>query len=421
MYTEPPKMHSQTTTPVEPVRSGMYTEPPSTGTPVPPTKKNRSKAEPEKFIKPLSLEAVIALIIALINLALDQADIHIVVISWISVIVCIALSIDMLRRTQWGRSTGYRSGKFISACAGFIILFSGFGVLLTMHKRSTDLSRHQVSSEELGAQATGRNADAVQALNGNAGATREVIPSATTGRNLPSIAKSPKVQRDDASQPTFRPYDLPVERRAEVLSLLKPPNKANAIRVGCLGWSERACVTAGRFLLLLSEAGWTIDENKVFRLDNTIPNESVSIVSPPEPGPPLPPHLGRWHAESLSEITLFLAFTKMGLKPNGSTDSSLTSTITGVYFGPEPHALVVDKRSVQGLQVGKFVYESKAIEKRSSEVGVDLQQETEWDAGVQDWLRMEIGEAASTRFRELRGIGAKSKFLISLAQQFNQP
>ncbi len=212
-----------------------------------------------------------------------------------------------------------------------------------------------------------------------------------------------------------RPYDLTGTRRTEFLEQLRPPTGANTLRIGCLEWSEHACVSAGQFLVLFSEAGWKIDQNKVFRLENPIPQEGVSIVSLPEPGPAQPPHLGRWHKGDLTEATLCLGFMKMGLRPYGSSDPSLGSAITGVYFGPEPASLsVVEKREVQALQIVKFVYEGNAI-------GTLPGEESKWDTEVQSWLKTNFGESASDKFRECLGIEKRKKFLISLGQKLHPP
>jgi hypothetical protein len=85
----------------------------------------------EKYIKPFSLEFGAAAVIALINLALDQADIHFVLISWVSLLVCSFLCVDGLRRTEWASIIGRRSGKFVSVCAITVLVFFGIGLWIT--------------------------------------------------------------------------------------------------------------------------------------------------------------------------------------------------------------------------------------------------------------------------------------------------
>jgi len=87
-----------------------------------------------RFIRPLSLEAIAALVVALINLALDQADIHIVLVSWLSVAACITLCIDALRRTQWIGNVGIVSGRFMGISLVIVVSFVALGVFLSHHK-----------------------------------------------------------------------------------------------------------------------------------------------------------------------------------------------------------------------------------------------------------------------------------------------
>ena len=223
------------------------------------------------------------------------------------------------------------------------------------------------------------------------------------GNNQPRLT----TQHNHESSPAesiahVRPYDLTDERRQEFLTLLKPPQKADKLRVGCIGWSERACIAAGQFLVLFSQAGWTIDENRVFRMDEAIPTEGVSIVSRPEPGGPLPPHLGRWHSLSLSELTLASAFTAMGVVENGSSDQSLADGIKGVYFGIEPQTLKFNKEILLALQMSKLQVEINTIEQQqiASDPTTHAQEEADWNAEAEHWLRTNVSESAAFHFRE---------------------
>ncbi len=109
-----------------------------------------------------------------------------------------------------------------------------------------------------------------------------------------------------------RPYDLTGQRRSGFKDIL---------RIGCVSWSERACVAAGTFLIAFSEAGWKIDSNRVFRLDQNIPTEGISLcVSGPEkPIPNLPPHLGTWHKLDASETTILWAVRASIFRRPGDT------------------------------------------------------------------------------------------------------
>jgi hypothetical protein len=135
-------------------------------------------------------------------------------------------------------------------------------------------------------------------------------------------------------------YELTDERRDRFLkSLSVMATPRDTLRIGCTAWSEASCVAAGRFLLLLSQAGWQIEENKVFRLEPQIPIVGVSIAThtpAAEPKQPLPPHLGRWRLMDESHKTIYWAFRSIDLPVAGSSDNTLKEGTLGIYFGSEP-------------------------------------------------------------------------------------
>lgn len=149
-----------------------------------------------------------------------------------------------------------------------------------------------------------------------------------------------------------RPYDLTGLRRQKFLELLRtileydgaqkklvPQLKEEArdtIKIGCIGWNEHACVAAGRFLILFSEAGWTIDSNRVFRMEAEIPTEGIAIVAHSDTTEKLPPHMGTWQKMDNSQITIWNTFTIMGIPVTLSSDPTMPKGTLGVYFEEEP-------------------------------------------------------------------------------------
>lgn len=141
-------------------------------------------------------------------------------------------------------------------------------------------------------------------------------------------------------QPAPQSYDLSQHRRAEFLDLLSvPPGEhLDKLRIGCVAWSEVSCVAAGKFMVLLSEAGWKFDDARVHRMEPTIPVEGVSIVargSELASLPELPPHLGRWAVMGKSASILDMAFRYMDNGVHYSRDPSLPDKTLGIYFGPD--------------------------------------------------------------------------------------
>lgn len=136
-------------------------------------------------------------------------------------------------------------------------------------------------------------------------------------------------------------YDLSGDKEEKLKKALQVHKGAREIiRVGCTSWSEESCVAVGKFLIVFSEAGWTIDSKQVFRMTPQIPTEGVSIVSNDtkveNAAKHLPPHLGVWHKASSSEVTFFWAFKGMDIPVSSASDLSLPPGTLGIYFGPEP-------------------------------------------------------------------------------------
>jgi len=142
-------------------------------------------------------------------------------------------------------------------------------------------------------------------------------------------------------EPIKRAYDLSQDRRHEFLELLeaKQSGPRDTLRVGCIPWSEAACLAAGKFLILFSEAGWTIDSDQVYKVEPAIPVDGISITTRSDEIAnleKLPPHKGRWVRTRPSEIAINMAFTQMGIPVLSSRDPSLPPNTLGIYFGPEP-------------------------------------------------------------------------------------
>jgi hypothetical protein len=144
-------------------------------------------------------------------------------------------------------------------------------------------------------------------------------------------------------QPTVRPYDLSAERRKQLLDTLSKTQfvPREVLRIGCIRWSEESCLAAGKFLLVFSEAGWSIEDKKVFQEEPAVPIEGVALVSRMSDDDfkkmqALPPHEGIWQKMDGSQQTIYWALRALQIPVSSSSDQSLPSGTIGVYFGPEP-------------------------------------------------------------------------------------
>lgn len=156
----------------------------------------------------------------------------------------------------------------------------------------------------------------------------------------PSVPPAKKAsENNETAEVVQHPYDVSGKRGEKFKTLLeRAPDETDTLRIGCLAGSDSACVAAGNFLILFSEAGWKIDSNKVFPMQAQIPTSGVAIAALPQQPTPadLPPHLGVWQPADKSQAKLDKAFTQMSvpLHPVGGPD--LPVGTLGVYFGPDP-------------------------------------------------------------------------------------
>ncbi|WP_200908678.1 hypothetical protein [Caballeronia mineralivorans] len=136
-------------------------------------------------------------------------------------------------------------------------------------------------------------------------------------------------------------YAVDGSRHDEYLELFRTGQfgQRDKLRIGCVEWSEASCVAAGNFLRLLSEAGWEIDSDRVFRMQQLVPVDGVSIAGRGDDMvdlPKVPPHMGHWGRVDVSQEVLIAAFKLMGGPVNFSSDPTLQPGTIGVYFGPKP-------------------------------------------------------------------------------------
>jgi hypothetical protein len=135
-------------------------------------------------------------------------------------------------------------------------------------------------------------------------------------------------------------YKLTDERRGRFLRFLASQTTPHdKLKIGCITWSEASCVAAGEFLILLSEAGWQIEGNRVFRVEPQIPIVGVAITThtpTDEPKDPLPPYEGRWRRMDDSHKTIYAALHSLDIPVQSGTDDTLQNGTLGIYFGPEP-------------------------------------------------------------------------------------
>ncbi|MFM0375004.1 hypothetical protein [Paraburkholderia aspalathi] len=168
------------------------------------------------------------------------------------------------------------------------------------------------------------------------------------------------------------------------------------LRIGCVEWSEASCVAAGNFLRLLSEAGWEIDSDTVFRMQPSVPVDGVSIAGRGDDLvglPKVPPHMGHWSRADVSQEVLIAAFKLMGGPVNFSSDPTLQPGTIGVYFGPKPKLEAPTKQGNEKARrellsyVGSGMVVQRACSQESSELCAG--ELFSWEDSVSSFLKQQ--------------------------------
>jgi len=126
---------------------------------------------------------------------------------------------------------------------------------------------------------------------------------------------------------------------------------------------------------------------------------------------------------NITDVTLTLAFMKMGVQTVSGNDPSLGKGVTGIYFGTEPNALLnINPRDIQIMEFAKYINEARAIEQQASEKpGTTSQEEAAWADETEDWLRVNIGGPSALQFRASAGFEAKKTYLLKINQHTFSP
>lgn len=285
---------------------------------------------PQPFYETNSFWGFLALAIAIVTTVL-AAMIHdlrwLLIVAWPFFVGTIWTTVKGLKK---------RRVRFLSIGIGsLLVAFGLYRLNVALRPPTTGLSQQPLTEEQIESAVKRAipQSQPPQTL-----ATRAAEPSA-----VKASSPSPKEVLPHYTKPAIkqRPYDLTGERRKQFLELLEMPQseQRDTIRIGCIAWSDAACVAAGKFLILFSEAGWTIDSNRVFRMEPEIPIEGMAMVSHTDDVSTLrtlPPHMGIWQSMDASQVRIWAAFTTMGIPVSSSVDPSLPKGKLGIYFGPEP-------------------------------------------------------------------------------------
>lgn len=231
-----------------------------------------------------------------------------------------------------------------------------------------------------------------------------------------------------SQEPPKKAYDLTEARRKDFLELLKTTQSEprDTLRIGCVTWSEAACLSAGKFLILFSEAGWEIDSDRVHKMEPDIPVDGMTIATRKvdiDNLERLPPHLGRWARIDQSHATILMAFTNMDIPVRFANDPSLPLKTLGIYFGPEPVLTSMSTPAQKDIRKSLMNFLSKAtkVEQACSQ-GLNEQcknSQTPWEAEVLKYLRSHGFDSTLTSKWENLSRNTKDSPIESIGKQKN--
>lgn len=229
-------------------------------------------------------------------------------------------------------------------------------------------------------------------------------------------------------EPPKKAYDLTESRRKDYLELLKTTQSEprDTLRIGCVTWSEAACLSAGRFLTLFSEAGWKIDSDRVYRMEPDIPVDGLTIATQGDGTAnleKLPPHLGRWSKIDQSHTIILMTFTNMDVPVRFSRDPSLPLKTLGVYFGPEPTLTPTGTPAQKDIRKSlmNFLSEAAKVEHACS-LGQNVQcnnARVPWEVEVSKYLGSHGFDPTLTRKWESLSVSMEDSPIANIGKQKN--
>lgn len=138
--------------------------------------------------------------------------------------------------------------------------------------------------------------------------------------------------------PAVRRHVLTVDERARFEVPLKQQSQERfEIQLACPGADEATCVYAAQYIDLFREAGWKVQNNRVERVALGVPYEGIRIFSyvPKYPEPDAPVGSGVWSAITPSLISVYRAFSVIGIESESGIRNDEKPNVLTVYFGSE--------------------------------------------------------------------------------------
>jgi hypothetical protein len=138
--------------------------------------------------------------------------------------------------------------------------------------------------------------------------------------------------------PLIRRHLLDAEERERFKAPLEQQrDERYEIQIACPSADEASCIYATQFIDLFREVGWKIQDNQVQRVTlgraygGTRLFEYVEKYPPPD----APTNQGVWTLTSSSLVSVYRAFSAVGIEPDEGIRDDVKPNILTIYFGSE--------------------------------------------------------------------------------------
>jgi len=138
--------------------------------------------------------------------------------------------------------------------------------------------------------------------------------------------------------PPIRRHQLDDKDRAKFEKPLKDQTRDRfTVILSCPSDDEQVCVYGAQYINIFREAGWTVQNNQIERATLGVPYNGIRLFSyvPNYPKSDAPVNSGVWTKITPSLISVYSAFSAIGIEADSGIRNDVPENFLTVYFGPE--------------------------------------------------------------------------------------
>lgn len=138
--------------------------------------------------------------------------------------------------------------------------------------------------------------------------------------------------------PPIRRHALDDDERAKFERPLQAQNSdRERIQLACPAADEATCVYAAQFINMFKDAGWKLQSYEVQRVSLGVPYEGIRMFGYVKEYPPsdAPSNVGEWSAITPSMVSIYRAFSSVGIETETGIRKDEEQDVLTLYFGSE--------------------------------------------------------------------------------------